>query len=61
MARRKRYDIVRRWEGDPIIVVEDLPFRAADICNAGAVKINDEPIKDIPIKSKLSTCFIIKK
>ena len=34
-------DIVHRWEGNPIITMDDLSFRASDICNAGAVKIGD--------------------
>lgn len=33
-------DIIRRCNGNPIITMEDLAFRSADISNAGAVKMN---------------------
>lgn len=41
MPRKKQHDIIHRWEGNPIITMEDLPFKVSDICNAGAVKINN--------------------
>lgn len=41
MPRKKQHDIIHRWEGNPIITMEDLPFKASDICNTGAVKIDD--------------------
>lgn len=41
MPRKKQYDIIHRWEGNPVITMDDLPFKASDIYNAGAVKIND--------------------
>ncbi len=40
MPKRKQRDIIHRWEGNPVIRITDLGFQAADICNAGAVKIN---------------------
>jgi len=39
MRKKFSYDIVHRWEGNPIITIDDLPFRCIDICNAGAVKV----------------------
>lgn len=44
MRRKFSYDIVHRWEGNPIITIDDLPFRCIDICNAGAVKVAGEYI-----------------
>jgi len=44
MRKKFSYDIVRRWEGNPIITIDDLPFRCIDICNAGAVKVDEEYI-----------------
>ena len=41
MPRKKQHDIIHRWEGNPAITMEDLPFKASDICNAGAVKIDN--------------------
>lgn len=44
MRKKFSYDIVHRWEGNPIITVDDLPFRCIDIYNAGAVKVAGEYI-----------------
>ena len=41
MPRRKSVDLVKRWEGNPIITTPDLSFPVLDICNAGAVKTED--------------------
>jgi len=50
---RRRYgpDIVHRWEGNPIITIDDLSFRCGDIRNAGAVKVDQEYILLITIES----------
>lgn len=34
-------DIIHRYRGNPIIGLEDLPFRCSDIWNAGAVKFQE--------------------
>ena len=44
-------DIIHRWEGNPIITIEDLSFRCIDICNAGAVKVADQYILLLTIQS----------
>jgi beta-1,4-mannooligosaccharide/beta-1,4-mannosyl-N-acetylglucosamine phosphorylase len=44
-------DIVRRCKGNPIITLADVPFRCADICNAGAVKKDGEYILLLTIQS----------
>lgn len=51
--RRRKYgpDIVHRWEGNPIITIDDLSFRCGDICNAGAVKVGQEYILLVTIES----------
>ncbi len=41
---RKRRDVIHRWEGNPIITMEDIPFHCSDITNAGAVKVGDSYI-----------------
>jgi predicted GH43/DUF377 family glycosyl hydrolase len=51
MPRKKQHDIIHRWEGNPIITIEDLSFRASDIWNAGAVKIGDTYLLLITIES----------
>ena len=41
MPRKKQNDVIHRWEGNPVITMEDLSFQVSDICNAGAVKIDN--------------------
>ena len=41
MAQRNREDILHRWEGNPLISLEDLPFSCSSIHNCAAVKYND--------------------
>lgn len=38
---RNIHDIVQRWEGNPILTLEDLPFKALALHNAGAVRVGD--------------------
>lgn len=35
-------DIMHRWEGNPLIALDDLPFRVADIHNAGICRLNGD-------------------
>jgi len=51
MVKRMGPDLVTRWEGNPAITIQDLSFRCADICNAGAVKFRDEYLLLISIQS----------
>jgi len=39
---RRSQDIVHRWDGNPLIGIEDLPFKCSDLHNAGAVDFHDE-------------------
>ena len=51
-TRRKRStDLAHRFEGNPIITVEDMPFRCADICNAAAVKLEGETLLLLTVES----------
>ena len=40
--RKSGPDIVRRWEGNPVITIEDLSFRCSDIRNAGVAKVGGD-------------------
>lgn len=51
MAQKKQRDIIHRWEGNPIIAIEDLPFKSSDIWSAGAVKIDNTYILIVTIES----------
>ena len=35
-------DVIRRWKGNPLLALQDLPFRANDIHNAGVIKTDGE-------------------
>jgi predicted GH43/DUF377 family glycosyl hydrolase len=35
-------DVIRRYRGNPLITIEDLPFVCSDIWNAGAIRFRDE-------------------
>jgi predicted GH43/DUF377 family glycosyl hydrolase len=35
-------DVIHRYEGNPLIAIDDMPFRASDIWNAGVVRFRDE-------------------
>lgn len=35
-------DVIHRWEGNPIISLEDIPFRCNTVFNAAAVKIHNQ-------------------
>jgi len=59
MHRRRGPDIVHRWEGNPIISIEDLSFRCGDICNAGAIKMweyGDNPHISVDSQIKYRGC-----
>ncbi len=51
MPKKKHPDIIYRFKGNPVITMDDLSFRAADICNAGAVKIDDIYLLLVAIES----------
>ncbi|UCH09835.1 MAG: glycoside hydrolase family 130 protein [Fidelibacterota bacterium] len=51
MSRKRSRDLVHRWEGNPIITIENLSFPCADISTAGAIKVGSEYILLITIQS----------
>ncbi len=51
MNNRRSRDLIHRWEGNPTITIDDLSFPCADICNAGAIKIDGEYLLLITIQS----------
>ncbi len=42
MPGRRGPDLLHRWEGNPIITLEDIPFRCNTVFNGSSVKIGDE-------------------
>jgi beta-1,4-mannooligosaccharide/beta-1,4-mannosyl-N-acetylglucosamine phosphorylase len=51
MPRKKQSDIIFRFKGNPVIRMDDLSFQASNICNAGAVKIDDIYLLLVTIES----------
>lgn len=49
--KNKQNDVIHRWEGNPIITLDDVPFRCSDICNAAAVKFQGEYILLLTIEN----------
>ncbi len=44
MSKHVALDVVKRWEGNPALATEDIPFPCNTVFNAGAVKMGDEYI-----------------
>ncbi len=42
MAAKKMRDVVKRWQTNPIITVDDIPFPCNTVFNAAAVKLDDQ-------------------
>jgi predicted GH43/DUF377 family glycosyl hydrolase len=49
-VKRKR-DIVNRWEGNPVIALDDLPFTSNNIFSAGAIKHQNEYVLLVTIEN----------
>jgi beta-1,4-mannooligosaccharide/beta-1,4-mannosyl-N-acetylglucosamine phosphorylase len=44
-------DVIHRYQGNPIIGIEDLPFRCSDIWNAGVVRFQDRYLLRITVET----------
>lgn len=54
-------DITHRWEGNPIISIEDLSFRVSDIHNCGVVKLpNDQTVMLLTVESLMGSTMLYK-
>jgi len=42
MPKKRDRDFLRRWEGNPIITLEDIPFRCNTVFNGSPVKVDDK-------------------
>jgi predicted GH43/DUF377 family glycosyl hydrolase len=42
MGKQIGRDIIHRWEGNPTITVDDIPFRCNSVFNAGAIRYGEE-------------------
>lgn len=50
MKKRIRRDIIHRSERNPVVNIEDLPFRCINLYNAGCIKVNGKYILLITIE-----------
>ena len=53
-------DIIHRWEGNPVITLEDMPFSCLDILNAGAAKYKDKYILLMRIEDLQGRSMFVK-
>ncbi|MHC4438763.1 MAG: glycoside hydrolase family 130 protein [Planctomycetota bacterium] len=44
MAKKFRYDVIQRWQGNPLITIEDIPFPCNTVFNAACAKYNGQYI-----------------
>ena len=42
MPKKRDRDFLRRWEGNPLITLEDVPFRCNTVFNGSPVKVDDK-------------------
>ncbi len=44
MARKFSHDVIQRWEGNPMLTIEDIPFPCNTVFNAACAKYNGQYI-----------------
>lgn len=52
MARRKSLDLMHRWEGNPILTADDVPFPCNTVFNAAPAKLGEEYILLLRVEGK---------
>jgi len=52
MDKKKFEELFKRYEGNPILTVEDWPYKAASVFNPGAIKFNDEILLLVRVEDK---------
>lgn len=60
MGTKLQKNIVRRWEGNPVLSIRDLPFLASDVHNAGAVKYKGDYILLVTVENLPGDCSIFR-
>jgi len=58
MAIRGTRDFLHRWEGNPIITLEDIPFRCNTVFNGSPVRINNEYIILLRVEGQQGYSFL---
>lgn len=57
MGKRIQRDVFHRWEGNPCLGVEDIPFRCNAVFNGTAVKLGDEYLLLLRIEGQRGRSF----
>jgi len=52
MDKKKFEELFKRYEGNPILTVEDWPYKVASVFNPGAIKFNDEILLLVRVEDK---------
>lgn len=58
MTEPSGQDVVHRWEDNPLIAIEDLPFRCSDVWNAGVARFGGEYVLLITVQDLRGRCAI---
>ena len=58
MAHRTGRDVIHRYQGNPLISIEDLPFRCSDIWNAGVAFFRGEYLLLVTVETLEGACGI---
>jgi predicted GH43/DUF377 family glycosyl hydrolase len=56
--RKITRNVVRRWEGNPVIALGDVPIPANDVHNAGAVRFGGEYVLLVTVENLRGDCAI---
>ncbi len=60
MNRKLPKNFVQRWDGNPVLSIDDLPFAASDVHNAGAVRHEGEWVLLVTVEELDGRCAIYK-
>lgn len=58
MAMRRGRDLLHRWEGNPIITIEDIPFRCNTVFNGSPIKIDGEYLLLLRVEGQQGYSFL---
>jgi len=58
MARRRGRDLLHRWEGNPILTIEDIPFRCNTVFNGSPVEMDGEYLLLLRVEGQQGYSFL---
>ena len=60
MAKPRGRDFLHRWEGNPIITLEDIPYRCNTVFNGTPVKAGNEYLLLLRVEGQQGYCSRIQ-